>query len=143
MMEVEMEKRILIAVLVWFSLAGVSWAQNYGQSDGTPATYVATNGKIQVRYNIKAVIATDPDGTTHAAYSYDYATVDKLEKADVDKALSPAAADSIKAAPLVVSKELVVGYNGPDKASYDAKFNTIKTDPIVEAPVDKEPLEKP
>lgn len=131
-----MNRRIVIAVLVWLALTGVSWAQNYGQSDILPSTYVATNEKIQVRYNVKAITVTDPGGGTHAAYSYDYSTIDKLDKESVDKVLSPAAADSIKAAPLKAGRELVVGYNNADKAAYEAIFNT----PIA-APVDEEPLE--
>ena len=133
-----MKKLIISAIITLLCLPVCVWAQNYGQSDTAPSTFVATNGKIQVRYNVKAITITDPGGTSHTAYSYDYATVDKLEKADVDKALSPAAADSIKAAPLKAGKELVVGYNGPDKVAYEALFNT----PIA-APGDEEPLEKP
>ena len=119
-----MNRRILIVALVWLALAGgISWAQNYGQSDTLPSTYVNTNGKVQVRYNVKAITVTDMSGATHTAYSYDYSTIDKLDKETVDKVLSPAAADSIKAVPLAAKKELVVGYNGMDKAAYEAKFN--------------------
>ena len=93
-----MKKLIIIAITTMLCLPVCVWAQNYGQSDTAPSTFVATNGKIQVRYNVKAITITDPGGTSHTAYSYDYATVDKLEKADVDRVLSPAAADSMPAA---------------------------------------------
>jgi len=139
-----MRKLSVIPVLVlWWVVAGSAQAQTTGLCDTTPKTYVATNGMVQVRYNVKTVTLMDMDGKSRTAYSYDYATVDKLDKETVDKALSPAVADSIKAVPLVVSKEPVLGYNGPDKAAYEAKFNAVETDPIKEAPVDEEPLEKP
>jgi len=118
-----MNRRILIVALVWLALSGVSWAQNYGQSDTLPSTYVNTDGRVQVRYNVKVITVTDMSGATHPAYSYDYSTIDKLDKESVEKELSPAAAGSIKAAPLKAGKELVVGYNGMDKAAYEAKFN--------------------
>ena len=119
-----MKKLIISAIITLLCLPVCVWAQNYGQSDTLPSTYVNTNGKVQVRYNVKAITVTDMSGATRTAYSYDYATIDKLDRETVDKVLSPAAADSIKAAPLKAGKELVVGYNGMDKVAYEAKFNT-------------------
>jgi hypothetical protein len=111
---------IIIAAVI---ISGTAQAQTTGLCDTTPETFVSTNGMVQVRYNVKQVILTDMDGKTRTAYSYDYKDIPKLGKVEVEKAIPVEAIAALKDVPLKVTKELVKGYAGADRAEYEAKFN--------------------
>lgn len=98
----------------------------YGQSDTVPETYVKTLGMVQVRYNVRQVTVTDPDGKTRTAYGYDWHNIPKLDLAEIEKALPPKTVEDLKALPLKTGIEKVSGYNNMDKAAYEAKFNTVE-----------------
>ena len=53
-----------------------------------PERLVLGDGKAQYNYNIEQVTVEEPDGSTRAAYEYDYVVIEgKLTKAKIIKAL--------------------------------------------------------
>ena len=114
---------IIIFIAIYAQAAPTS---GYGQSDTVPETYVRTVGMVQVRYNVRQVTVTGPDGKTRTAYGYDWRNIPKLDQAEIEKALPSKTVEDLKALPLKTGIEKVSGYNNMDKAAYEAKFNTVE-----------------